>query len=281
MALVFGPKSIAVLILNNVKGQFLTSQEWCDLVFEGRNKNYGAYVLRRDTGRRYRMVAMLIGSVFAVFLLFAGVAGFFVYQAAKERIAEIEDEVKKLKPLEEEKLKAVSAGRRAVKGVKKDKATQQAPEMVDNAVVVSLPIAIASPDDIETEDASELRDKDMQHNTDQRDLPIEGAQLIETEKVEEMPIFPGGIEALMRFMDANTVYSSAAISQRLEGDVEVAFIIDPEGNLIEPQIIKHVHPTLDNAVLTAVKRMPKWKPGKVNGKPGYVKVRIPVHFQVN
>lgn len=257
------------------------SQEWCDLVFEGRNKNYGAYVLRRDAGRRYRLVALLVGGMFAIFMLVAGVAGVFVYQAMKERITEIEDEVKKLKPLEDEKLKAISAGRRPIKGVAKDKATQQAPEMVDNAVVVSLPIAVASPDDIETEDASELRDKDMQHNTNQRDLPLEGAQLIETEKVEEMPIFPGGMEALMRYMDTNIVYSQGAINQHLEGDVEVAFIIDPQGNLIEPQIVKSVHPTLDSVVLNAVKRMPKWKPGKVNGKPGFVKVRIPVHFQVD
>lgn len=257
------------------------SQEWCDLVFEGRNKEYGAYVLRRDAGRRYRLVAMLIGGVFAVFMLLAGIAGIFVYQAVKERITEIEDEVKKLKPLEDEKLKAVSAGRRPVKGVSMDKATQQAPEMVDNAVVVSLPIAVATPDDIETEDASELRDKDMQHNTNVLELPLEGAQLVKTEKVEEMPMFPGGMDALMKFMDSNIVYSASAINQHLEGDVEVAFIIDPQGNLIEPKIIRSVHPNLDSAVLNAVKRMPKWKPGKVNGVPSFVKVCIPVHFQVD
>lgn len=263
-----------------MKGSTLFSEEWCDIVFEGRNKEYGAYVLRRDAGRRYRRVAVLLGSIFGVLLSVLAITGFFVYQAAVQKLAEIEEEVKQLKPLEDEKIKAVSAGRRAVKSASPD-ATTETPELTENIVVPNFVIGIKGPDEIDIVDESQLRnDKDLLHNTDQRDLPLEGAQIIETERVEEMPKFPGGLDALMKFMDKHVIYPASAVNKRLEGDVEVAFIIAPDGNLIEPEIVKSLNKTLDDAVLSAVAKMPHWQPGKVNGRAAFVKVRIPVHFQV-
>lgn len=263
-----------------MKGNTLFSEEWCDIVFEGRNKEYGAYTLRRDAGRRYRRVALLLGSIFGVLLTIVGVTGFFVVRAAMEKIAEIEEEVKQLKPLEDEKLKAVSAGRRAVKSDSPN-ATTETPEMTEEIVVPNLVIGIKGPDEIDIVDENELRnDKDLLHNTDQMDLPLEGAQLLETERVEEMPKFPGGLDALMKFMDQHVIYPAAAINKRLEGDVEVTFIIAPDGNLIEPTIAKSLNKILDEAVLSAVSKMPHWQPGKVNGKAAFVKVCIPVHFQI-
>lgn len=272
--------TVSPLFIYNVKGQDLLSKEWCDLVFEGRNKEYGAYVLRRDTGRRYKRVAMLLAALLLGFLVFAGVSGYFVYQAVTQKIAEVEEELQKMTPLQkEEEVKKVSAGRRAIKNAS-PKAKKAAPDVVEEEVDNSGPIGVIGPEDIEIVDAEEMEDKDLKHNTDQQDLPVEGVQLQETEVVEEMPTFPGGLDALMKFMDENVIYSSAAISRKLEGDVQVAFIIAPDGSLIEPEIIKKVHPLLDDAVLNAVKRMPKWKPGRVNGRPASVKVCIPVHFQV-
>lgn len=261
-----------------MKGQVLLSEEWCDIVFEGRNKEYGAYQLRKETGARYRRVAVLLGTVFGAFVLLAGIAGIFIYKAVVDRISEIEEEVKQLKPLEKDSLKAVSAGRRAIKG-SKEKTTEQAPEMVEEAEAPALPIGFYISDDPEALDDTFLdMDKDLAHNTDQKDLPVEGIQLVETEKVEEMPKFPGGIDALMKFMDENVIYTGAAQGRRLEGEVLVAFIINPEGFLVEAEIVKRVDPLLDNAVLNAVRKMPKWQPGKVNGKPAAVKVCIPVNF---
>lgn len=272
--------TVSPLFIYNVKGQDLLSKEWCDLVFEGRNKEYGAYVLRRDTGRRYKRVAMLLAALLLGFLVFAGVSGYFVYQAVTQKIAEVEEELQKMTPLQkEEEVKKVSAGRRAIKNAS-PKAKKAAPDVVEEEVDNSGPIGVIGPEDIEIVDAEEMEDKDLKHNTDQQDLPVEGVQLQETEVVEEMPTFPGGLDALMKFMDENVIYSQAAISRKLEGDVQVAFIIAPDGSLIEPEIIKKVHPLLDDAVLNAVKRMPKWKPGRVNGRPANVKVCIPVHFQV-
>lgn len=262
-----------------MKGTTLFSEEWCDIVFEGRNKEYGAYELRRDAGRRYRRVAVLLGSIFGVLITILAVFGFFVYQAAVQKIAEVEQELQQLKPLKDEE-KVVSAGRRAVKSDSPN-ATKEAPELTEEVVVPNFVIGIKGPDEIDIVDENELRnDKDLLHNTDQMDLPLEGAQIVETERVEEMPKFPGGLDALMKYMDQHVIYPAAAINKHLEGDVEVAFIIAPDGNLIEPEIVKSLNKILDDAVLSAVAKMPHWQPGKVNGKAAFVKVRIPVHFQV-
>lgn len=262
----------------DVKGSMLFSREWCDLVFEGRNREYGAYVLRRDAGLRYRRVAMIFASVFFVFAVLASITGYFVYKAIQETIAEVE-EVVKLKSLKDPELKNVSTGRRAVAHAKPDAVTDT-PEVVEEAVVTSAPIGIKGPDDGEFVEESSMIDKDPYHNAADKELPVEGVQLTKTEMVEGMPMFPGGHQALMRFMDEHCVYSETAIKRKLEGDLEVAFIVDEEGNVIEPEVVKSLHPMLDKAALEAVKQMPKWHPGVLRGKPTCVRISIPVHFQV-
>lgn len=261
-----------------MKDSLLVSDEWCDIVFEGRNQRYGAYVLRRDAGRRYRYVAMILGAVLAVVLAVGAVAGFMFYRAIMNTIDDIEHVVK-LKPLKDDELKTVSVGRRAVANASPD-AVSDTPEVVDEAVASNTVIGVKGPDDGEFTEANTFEDQDHFHNAADEALPIEGAQLTKVEMVEEMPMFPGGLQALMRFMDEHCIYSQRAIKSKMEGDVEVAFIIDTEGNVIEPEIIKSLNSTLDAAVMTAVRQMPKWRPGTYAGRPTCVKISIPVHFQI-
>lgn len=264
---------------HNVKDSLLQSKEWCDVVFDGRNKKYGAYAIRRDAGRRYRAVAAVLGAVLLVFAVLLGITGYFAYRAIKNTMEEMQ-EVVHMKSLRDEELKMVSAGRRAVQVQASPEATEAMPEVVEEAVMPSAPIGKKGEEEIELIEEAPVQDKDAFHNTDQKDLPVEGVQLTKIDMVEEMPKFPGGLIALMRFMDENVVYSQTAINRKLEGDVEVAFIIDTEGNVIEPEIIKPLNAALDYAVLAAVKKMPKWKPGTMRGRPTPVRISIPVHFQV-
>lgn len=247
-------------------------------MFEGRNHEYGAYVLRRDAGRRYRRVAMILGSVLLFFAMCGAVVGYFFYRAIQETMAEMQ-EVVKLQPLRDNELKMVSAGRRAVAQAQPD-AVSEMPEIMEEAVSTNAPIGIKGPDDVVNVVEGSMKDHDAFHNADDESLPPEGVQLTKTQMVEEMPKFPGGLTALMRFMDENCIYSKAAINRRLEGDLEVSFIIDVEGNVTEVKIEKPLHPTLDAAAIAAVNRMPKWTPGTKFGRPTPVKISIPVHFQV-
>ena len=139
-------------------------------------------------------------------------------------------------------------------------------------------IGIDGPDDSKQIDRSELVDQDIHHNADQPDLPVEGPQLTATEVVEEMPQFPGGYKAMVKFLDDNIVYSGAAQRLQLDGTCEVAFVVQPDGSITDIELTKKTQPMLDRAVMTGIKRMPKWKPGKHKGKVSPVRVTIPITF---
>lgn len=114
--------------------------------------------------------------------------------------------------------------------------------------------------------------------TDADDPNISASFPSPVEVVEEMPQFPGGLKALMQWLDKNIVYPPICIRDKVEGRVEVSFFVDQQGNVKNPQVTKGVHPLLDREALLTVKRMPKWMPGKVNGKFSVVRVTIPVEF---
>ena len=88
----------------------------------------------------------------------------------------------------------------------------------------------------------------------------------------------GGVQALMQWMEENIPYPQKLIRSKVQGDMEVTFIVDREGNVGEAKITKSLHPDLDKLVMAAMKRMPKWKPGKKDGRVSIVSVSLPIHF---
>lgn len=93
--------------------------------------------------------------------------------------------------------------------------------------------------------------------------------------VDQMPKFPGGNEAMMKYISGKVKYPITKAS----GRVVVQFIVDTNGAVVEPKVVRSVSPKLDQAALDAVKGMPKWEPGKLNGKPVRVKYNIPINFE--
>ena len=258
----------------------LYSRAWCDMVFEGRNRAYGAYVLRARAGRRYRFALMVVGGMFMVLTLLLVAVMFFAGRAMK-RVADEMQHVVQLAPLRDETERYVSAGRRAVPHASPD-AVDDIPEVVDAPVpeLQSAEIGIKGPDEGVPVPESTIADHAADHQQADETLPVEGPQLIPTKAVEEMPVFPGGLKALIRFLDSHCVYSERAIKERIEGDVEVSFIIDTEGRVLEPQLTRTLHPVLDAAVMKAVREMPQWKPGTMNGRPTCTRITVPYHFQL-
>lgn len=98
--------------------------------------------------------------------------------------------------------------------------------------------------------------------------------------VEQMPAFPGGMEALMNFLQNNVKYPKQAQDKGTQGRVIVQFVVNTDGSIVEPKVMKGVDALLDNEALRVVKMMPKWKPGKQNGKAVRVKYTIPVSFRL-
>lgn len=98
--------------------------------------------------------------------------------------------------------------------------------------------------------------------------------------VEEPPVFPGGEEALMKFIADNTKYPSEAVDNHIQGKVFVKFAVSADGSVKRIEISRSVHPLLDAEALRVVSILPAWKPGRQNGRAVSVWFSVPVTFKI-
>lgn len=98
--------------------------------------------------------------------------------------------------------------------------------------------------------------------------------------VEEMPVFPGGDEALRNFVTNNVNYPEEASKQKLHGRVYVCFVIDKDGSVVNVRVARSLNPLLDAEAIRVVKAMPKWTPGKHKGQHVKVSYTLPINFSL-
>lgn len=99
--------------------------------------------------------------------------------------------------------------------------------------------------------------------------------------VEVMPQFPGGQIAMMKYIMENMKYPKQAMKEGIQGRVAVRFIVEKDGSISDVKPILSVHPLLNKEAVRVVKSMPKWTPGKQNGKPVRVRFNLPIMFKLN
>lgn len=100
------------------------------------------------------------------------------------------------------------------------------------------------------------------------------------EIVEQNPMFPGGNEALMKWLSKNLKYPASAQENGIQGRVLVQFVVNKDGSIVEPKVLRSVDPALDKEALRVVSTMPKWQPGKQRGKTVRVRFTLPVTFRL-
>lgn len=113
--------------------------------------------------------------------------------------------------------------------------------------------------------------------------PVVVEEVVEEEifqVVEEMPSFPGGMGELMKFLGNNIKYPAVAQENGIQGRVIIQFVVEKDGSVANPVVVKGVDPALDKEALRVVKSMPKWTPGKQRGKAVRVKYTVPVTFRL-
>ena len=98
--------------------------------------------------------------------------------------------------------------------------------------------------------------------------------------VEEMPEFPGGMAECMKFLSKNIKYPTISQENGVQGRVIVQFVVNTDGSIVEPVVVRGVDPYLDKEALRVINAMPKWSPGKQRGKPVRVKYTVPVTFRL-
>ncbi len=99
--------------------------------------------------------------------------------------------------------------------------------------------------------------------------------------VESMPEFPGGQQALFKYLSENVKYPVIAQENGIQGRVICQFVVNKDGSIVDVEVVRSGgDPSLDKEAVRVIKSMPKWKPGKQRGKPVRVKYTVPVNFKL-
>ncbi len=98
--------------------------------------------------------------------------------------------------------------------------------------------------------------------------------------VEQMPEYPGGMQALFEYLGQNLKYPGDAKEQKVEGRVIAIFVVETDGSISNVEVVRPVFPSLDAEAVRVLSGMPKWKPGMQSGKVVRVKYTVPINFSL-
>lgn len=118
-------------------------------------------------------------------------------------------------------------------------------------------------------------------NKNEKDSVVNNNDTTDFMVVEEYPEFPGGMEALMDFLSKNIKYPEAAKEQGIEGRVFVTFVVEKDGSVNNVKVLRDIGGGCGEEAARVVKMMPKWKPGKQNGKVVRTQFNLPIQFRLD
>jgi protein TonB len=278
----------------------LSSREWCDLVFEGKNKDFGAYVIRTESTKRHNMAVLwtLIGALAVAALAFGLVKANQYLE--ERRLANQGDQTEIFMDLTTEEPEAEPEQQR----VEPEKPEVLPEEVLKSVKVTELQIVeddkVKKEDEIKTQD--ELKEtetafgqKDNEKGTEDRNVtrtlkeevvvekPVEKKEEKKEEifrSVEQMPQFPGGEAALMKYLQSHINYPPMAAENNVQGRVVVQFVVDKTGKVGEVKVVRSVDKDLDKEAVRVCKSLPKFTPGRQNGQAVSVWYTLPVTFKL-
>jgi protein TonB len=250
------------------------NQDRAELVFENRNKEYGAYQIRKNYEKQ--VLRAFIFTISAIGLAIAiPVIMSLISDMDFNKKAVVSEEISLAEP------------------PPIDKATPPPPPVIPPPPVVKT-IKFTPPKVVKDEEVpeeppptqEEMKDVQIstvtQEGTTTEDLPPENPVVDPDEGkvwtfVEEMPTFPGGEEALMKHL-ASAKYPAIARENNIQGRVYISFVVDKDGKIKDAKVLRGIGGGCDEEALRVVKNMPDWKPGKQNGRPVQVQYQVPVNF---
>ena len=275
----------------------LSSREWCDLVFEGKNKDFGAYVIRTESTKRHNKAVLwtLIGTI--IFGLIS-----FGFVKANQYLEE-----KKLAEQGEQKVVFIDMTNEADEP-KQEIIEQKKPEVLQEEVLktyTATELQIVEDKNVREEDEIVSQDERMQTDafagsvtnsegtTNLNNFKEQINEVVIEEKepaaekpaevfisVEQMPQFPGGEAALLKYLSSHINYPPMAAESNIQGRVVVQFVVDKTGKVGEVTVVRSVDKELDREAVRVCKSLPKFVPGRQNGQPVSVWYTLPVTFKL-
>ncbi len=275
----------------------LSSREWTDIIFEGKNKEFGAYELRNQSARRHNM-AMLSVVVVIVLALLISLFVSSIERAEETITGEAEQEMVSVDTTQDEPEPEEEPEDR----FEEPEVEEVLPEEVLNTVKVT-EIAIVDDDQVSKEDEVKNQEEltqtetafgasDFDKGTDdvtvvrevKNEVVVEEKKAPEPEKiftaVEEQPKFPGGDAELYKWLSKNIRYPEMAAQNNIQGRVTVQFVVEKNGSVGEVKVVRGKDPDLDKEAVRVVKSLPKFIPGKMNGQNVRVWYTLPINFKL-
>ena len=278
----------------------LSSREWCDLVFEGKNKDFGAYVIRTDSSKRHNKAVFftVIGTIIFGLITF----GF----------------VKANQYIEERRLAAQGEQQEVLIDMSQDaeepepeqeRIEQEKPEVLPEEVLNTIKVtelAIVDDDKVSKEDEFKTVEEqlesehsagisDFDKGTNDKMVTQEAKNEVVVEEkverpkevveqvfrsVEQMPQFPGGEDALRKYLASHINYPPMAAENNVQGKVIVQFVVDKTGKVGEVKVVRSVDKDLDREAVRVCRALPKFIPGRQNGQAVPVWFTLPVQFKL-
>ena len=275
----------------------LYEPKWVDLVFAGKNQDYGAYKLRKGTsGRNIKALVILI-------IAAALVGGFLAWKVIEQKnaeqqqaymeamqLAQLQKEAKKQEEKKQEQVKPkvepkkeIPVARETQKFVapviKKDELVKESNQM-KQMDQLDAKIAVGT----ETHEGAKDRTIEAVRNDIAVATPPPAPKEEVTQKVfdvvEVMPSFPGGQAALLQYLNSHVKYPVVAQENGIQGRVTISFVVERDGSITDVKVARSVDPSLDKEAARVVSSMPRWTPGKQNGSAVRVKFNVPVVFRL-
>jgi periplasmic protein TonB len=255
-------------------GNIISDMAWEDVVFEGRNKDYGAYRIRYDYPNH-----LTFSTLFVVALFLTIMTGHRLLSERQTQITDIDDRdlitvVNTIKPPDviKDAITKPTGTRYAAPEVTKEDVDanlqlptyDQALDLVDN-LVVDEPALIEGTNEIVVVDVPPPVIEVVS-------MPEQAPDIIKN------PEFPGGMAECAKWLSRHLEYPAMAIRMGIEGRVMVAFTVDENGNISDATVIEGLHRLCDQEAVRLVKSMPAWTPGEKNGVKMTQKYTLPIRF---
>ncbi len=272
----------------------LSSREWRDLIFEGKNKEFGAYEMRKNSDARHNKAMIVVVIIMA--LAFA--LPFLVNTMLPKAEANIDEEIEQAMVNIETDAAEEEEPEEEIERIEEQK-PEVLPEEVLNTVKVT-ELAIVDDDQVKAEDEIKTQEElqqtetafgqtDFDKGTDDLNVVREYKdELVVEEKkeekvftaVEQMPQFPGGEAELMKYISSNIKYPTMAMENNIQGRVVVQFVVTKTGKIGEVKVVRSKDPDLDKEAVRVVKSLPNFIPGKMNGQAVNVWYTLPITFKL-
>ena len=277
----------------------LSSKEWRDIVFEGKNKDFGAYEMRSGSVKRHTRAVIIVLSCLAAILvlLILSITGVFSRGEEEGPDASTEQEFATFAaeeaPEEEQEEEQVQ--------IEQPEEIIQPEEVANEQRITDLLIVeddkfdntkeVKTQEEM-TQNEAQAGTVDITEGTNDLNKQVVKEQIIapepapEPEKVyniamvEQKPQFPGGDEAMYKWLGSHINYPAAASEEGVQGRVVVEFVVSKTGSIENVKVLRGRHPALDKEAVRVVKSMPKWQPGRNNGQPVKVTYTLPVTFKL-